>query len=373
MTQQYLDLSKKILSKGEYEWNERTKTGTLSLFGEICKYDLKQGFPIVTTKDLAWRLPIEEMMFFLRGENDLGVLLDKKINIWNANGFDFYLRRNNLNGEFPKHSLQWREKFKEYIGAVKNNPEFRKKEGTLGRIYGVQERDWQGPHGEKVDQLENFIKTLKKDSSSRSNIVSHFNPAEMKEMALGPCHLLYQSRVVLDDNRLDLAMFQRSADNLLGVPFNAVQYAFLLKMVAKEVGLNAGTLSHIFGNLHYYIGTAPRSEFLRDKKNLEKFQKDFNSISQPKDYLELKDWYLNNAPEELEGTEGTDQIPFTLIQLSKEPKELPSLEFKIKENFNIWDAIKMNAKDLIEFKNYNPHPELEYEFKGKKIKPLMAA
>src|SRR3989344_301952 len=241
MTQQYLNASKKILSEGEYEWNDRTQTGTLSLFGETCHYDLRKGFPLVTTKNLAWRLPIEEMLYFFRGESDLGILIDKKIPIWNANGFDFYLKRHNLKKEFPKHSPEWREKFKWYINKVKNNMDFRKKEGTLGRIYGVQERDWRGPDEKRVDQLEKFLKTLKNDSSSRANIVSHFNPAEMEEMALGPCHLLYQSRVIKDDNnRLDVLMFQRSCDNLLGVPFNAVQYAFLIEMAAKETGLTPG-------------------------------------------------------------------------------------------------------------------------------------
>jgi len=374
MTQQYLNASKKILSEGEYEWNDRTQTGTLSLFGETCHYDLRKGFPLVTTKNLAWRLPIEEMLYFFRGESDLGILIDKKIPIWNANGFDFYLKRHNLKKEFPKHSPEWREKFKWYINKVKNNMDFRKKEGTLGRIYGVQERDWRGPDEKRVDQLEKFLKTLKNDSSSRANIVSHFNPAEMEEMALGPCHLLYQSRVIKDDNnRLDVLMFQRSCDNLLGVPFNAVQYAFLIEMAAKETGLTPGKFAHQLGNFHYYLGPAPRSDFLRNKKNLETFQNMIKSVSELKDYLEIKNWYLSNAPKETEGTEGTDQIPFALIQMSREPRELPTLEFKVKNNFNFWDAIKMNAKDLIEIKNYNPYPELDYEFDNKIIKPLMAA
>jgi len=369
----YLDLSKKILSEGEYEWNKRTQTGTISLFGEVAGYDLRKGFPLTTTKKLAWKLPTEEMLFFLRGENDLGILLDKNIKIWNANGYDFYLRRNNLTKEFPKHSPEWREGFQKYIQSVRNNPIFRKKEGTLGRIYGVQERDWKGPKGETVDQLKNFLEKLKGDSSSRSNIVNHFNPAEMNKMALGPCHLLYQSRVVEDDNnRLDIAMYQRSADNLLGVPFNIVQYAFLLEMASKEVGLNVGNFKHLFGNLHYYIGTAPRSNFLRDKKNLKEFQGKFNESTTPNDYLDLKDWYLKGAPRELVGTEGTDQIPFALIQFSRNIKEKPTLEFKVKD-FNFWEAIKMDAEDLIEIKNYNPEPELIYNLEDKEIKPLMAA
>ena len=372
MTKQYIDLSKKILSEGEYEWNARTQTGTLALFGEKCDYDLREGFPLTTTKKVVWRLPVEEMLFFMRGDSDLGILLDKNINIWNPNGYDFYLRRHGLDKEIQKHTPEWREGFKEYINSVKNNPTFREKEGTLGRIYGVQERDWRGPDGETVDQLKNFLDKFDIDSSSRSNIVSHYNPAEMHKMSLGPCHLLYQSRVVEDDNRLDMVMYQRSADDLLGVPFNAVQYSFLTEMVAKEKGFKPGKFTHMFGNLHYYIGTYPRSEFLRDKNNLKEFQGMFKEATTPEDYLNLKDWYLNHAPRELAGTEGTDQIPFALIQMSREHLKMPTLDFKVKD-FNFWDAIKMNAKDLISINNYNPFDELTYELDGKIIKPLMAA
>lgn len=372
MTEQYMALAKKILGKGEYEWNARTQTGTLSLFGESCNYDLRDGFPLVTTKDLAWRLPIEEQLFFLRGENNLGILLDKNVKIWNANGFDFYLRRNKLESEFPKHSPEWREKFKEYIFSVKNNPIFREKEGTLGRIYGVQARDWKGADGRTFDQLKIFLEKLKKDPSSRSNIVSHFNPAEMDQMALGPCHLLYQSRVIEDQNRLDLLMYQRSADKLLGVPFNGTQYSFLIELAAKELGMVPGKFSHHFGNVHYYIGTNPRSDFLRSSENLKEFQGKFNEVSKPEDYLELKEWYLNNAPRELKGTEGTDQIPFALIQLSRDIRKAPSLELTL-EDFNFWEAIKMDAKSLVKINDYHPHEKLIYELDGKEIGPLIAA
>lgn len=370
---QYIDLSKKILSEGEYEWNERTKTGTLALFGETCQYDLKEGFPLTTTKKMGWRLPIEEMLYFFRGDSDLKTLTDKNVNIWNANGFDFYLRRNDLTEQFPKHSPEWREKFSWYMNQVKNNSNFSEEERSLGRIYGVQARDWKGPSGETVDQLERFLGKLKKDPSSRSNIVSHFNPAEMDKMSLGPCHLLYQSRVVEDDNRLDVLMYQRSCDNLLGVPFNIAQYAFLIEMAAKETGLNPGKFAHQLGNFHYYLGPAPRSEFLRDKNNLKEFQ---GMVKEAKgdDFKKIFKWYLENTPKELEGTEGTDQIPFALLQMAREPKPLPTLEFKVSdEDFNFWEAIKMDAKDLVEIKNYQFHEPLTYSTGGKIVKPVMAA
>jgi len=144
-------------------------------------------------------------------------------------------------------------------------------------------------------------------------------------------------------------------------------------MAAKEAGLTPGIFKHQLGNFHYYLGIPPRSDFLKDKNNLKEFQNKIKSVSQPEDYDEIFDWYLTHAPLEPEGTEGTDQIPFALIQLSREPRELPSLEFKVKEGFDFWEAIKMDAKDLIEIKNYNPHHDLTYGFDGKRIKPIMSA
>ncbi len=371
---QYLDLSKKILSEGEFEWNKRTETGTISLFGEVAHYDLKQGFPLLTTKDIPWRIPFEEMNYFFRGESDLKKLTDKNIRIWNENGFDFYLRNHGLTKEFPKHSMQWNDKFNWYINQVKNNPNFSKEDRSLGRIYGVQARDWTGKDGKKVDQLKRFLDKFDKDPSSRSNIVSHFNPAEMEEMSLGPCHLLYQSRVIEDEKRLDVLMFQRSCDNFLGVPFNIAQYSYLMELASKEKGFNPGRFSHLLGNLHYYLGPSPRSDFLRNKNNLKEFQGKIREAKTSQDYLDIKDWYLSNAPRELEGTEGLDQVPFALIQFSREPRNLPTLEFKVKDkDFDFWKAIDTNVTDLLDIKNYNPHSKLIYELDGKEIKPRMAA
>ena len=371
---QYLDLSKRILMEGEYEWNDRTETGTLSKFGELASYDLREGFPLLTTKKMASRLPIEEMLFFLRGEDNVKRLTDKNVNIWNANAFDFYLSRHDLKKEIPKHTQEWRDKFSWYIDKVKNDEGFAKKEGTLGRVYGVQWRDWTRPNGEKVDQIDNFIKKLKgKDPTSRSNIVSAFNPGEKDEMALGPCHLLCQSRVVKDKNRLDLLMYQRSADNLLGVPFNVAQYSFLNHLVSRETGFEPGKFEHQLGNVHFYTGIQPRTNFLRDEKNLDEFQDMVKKAKKPDDYLEIRDWYLKNAPEEPEGTEGLDHIPFALTQLARTPKEKPSLELKLQDGEGFWDAIKKDARDLRKIRGYNSEDKLTYEYKGKTIEPIMAA
>jgi thymidylate synthase len=367
---QYHDLSLDILKKGEYEWNERTKTGTISLFGEKSTYDLKEGFPLVTTKHLGYRLPMEEMNFFLRGDKSVRSLIDKNVNIWNDNAFDFYLRRNNLTKDFPKHSQEWRDKSEWYVNKVKTNDDFAEKEGTLGRVYGVQWRDW----NHSFDQIKKFIENLKKNPSSRSNIFSGWNPSDLNDMALPPCHLLTQSRVI--DGRLDLLMFQRSCDTLLGVPFNIAQYAYLNHLMAREANLQPGKFQHLYGNVHFYTGTGERGEFFKDSKNLEEFQKGISEANSSEEYVAIQDWYLHTAPKEPIGTEGTDHIPFVLMQLARDTKKLPNLEWKIDESIDFWKAITMPIDELISIKGYKKsehHPELAYEFDGKLIKPVMAA
>ena len=371
---QYLDLSKKILTEGEYEWSQRTQTGTLSLFGEKTTYDLQEGFPLVSTKKVGWRLPLQEMLFFLQGENDLKAFNDKNMHIWDGNGFDFYLRRHDLNDKFPKHTPEWQEKFEWYMDHVKNDELF-EEERTLGRVYGVQWRDWKVIENKKIsshDQIQSFLNKLSKNPSARSNLVTAFNPGEMPQMALPPCHMFFQSRVVEDDNRLDLLMYQRSCDTLLGVPFNTAQYAFLTKLIAREKDLKPGKFEHMYGNVHFYVGPKPRSEFLRNNENLKEFQGKVKEAQTPKDYQEIQNWYLENAPAEPKGTEGTDHIPFILTQLGRNPKPKPTLDFKIEKNIGFWDAINMDVRDVVKLSGYDPHPALVYNLNKKTIKPKMA-
>ncbi|MFB6246785.1 MAG: thymidylate synthase [Candidatus Pacearchaeota archaeon] len=409
---QYQELLERILTQGEYEWNERTQTGTLSKFGDqmdlklgsgsskaqkaySMEHDLSQGFPILTTKKMAPRIPFEEMLFFLRGENDLKSLIDKNVNIWNDNGFDFYLRRHGLEKEIPKHTKKWDIERDRYIAKVANG-DLPLEERSLGRIYGVQWRDWRTTNGtpnnmfekaiEKLvspfgfakvkhtDQLAEMINKLKHgDRTSRSNIVTAQNLGEKNDMALPPCHLEYQTRVVEDKNRLDLRLDQRSCDTILGVPFNMAQYGLLLNMLAHETGLNPGYFEHMLGNVHFYTGVGERQEFLRDQRNLHELQKGVKKARDSQDYMEMFNWYMNSAPEEPENRKGYDHVPFALIQLAREPKQSSQLEFKVSEDTSFWDMINMRKEDLAKINNYEDQGKLQYEWNAEKIKPQMAA
>lgn len=206
----YLDLGKKILEEG-YDKSDRTGTGTRSLFGERLVFDLTQGFPLLTTKRVHFKSVIHELLWFLRGESNLSYLHDHNVSIWD----------------------EWADD-----------------EGELGRIYGVQWRSWQTPDGSTIDQISDLITGLKTNPHSRRHIVSAWNVGEISQMALPPCHILFQFYVAGDS--LDCQLYQRSADYFLGVPFNIASYALLTHMVAQVVGLRARRFIHTFGDVHIY-------------------------------------------------------------------------------------------------------------------------
>ena len=223
----YLDLCEYILEKG-IETTDRTGVGTLSLFGEQLRFDLTAGFPAVTTKKLAWRSVVAELIWFIEGSCDerrlteiqFGTRDESKKTIWTANATaDYWI---------PKARFS----------------------GDLGRIYGVQWRKWKNSYGEETDQLENLIKGLKEDPNSRRHIISAWNPGELDKMALPPCHAFMQ--FYLRNNVLSCQMYQRSADIFLGVPFNIASYALLTHLVAKEIGADVGELILTFGDVHIY-------------------------------------------------------------------------------------------------------------------------
>lgn len=373
---QYQELLKRILSQGEYEWNERTQTGTLSKFGDQMEFNLQEGFPILTTKKMAPRWSMEEMLFFLRGENDVKTLDDKGIDIWNKNAFNFFLDKHGLGDQFPKHTEKWDKGFEDYMKKLRSgnlSPEDR----SLGRIYGVQWRDWRSVDSdgniEKTDQVADMINKLKKgDRTSRSNIVTAQNPGEKRQMALPPCHLTYQTRVVEDKNRLDLLMYQRSCDTILGVPFNMAQYGLLSNMLSHETGLNPGYFQHMLGNVHFYTGVGERQEFLRDGRNLHELQSGVKNARDPQDYMEIFDWYMNSAPEEPANRKGYDHVPFALLQLARDPRESSQLEFKVGQETGFWDMIEMDKRDLARVSNYKHQGELSYQWRGETLKPVMA-
>ncbi|MBP6540500.1 MAG: thymidylate synthase [Saprospiraceae bacterium] len=207
---QYQDLLKHILENGT-EKTDRTGTGTISVFGYQMRFDLSNGFPLLTTKKLHLKSIIYELLWFLNGDTNIGYLTENGVRIWN----------------------EWADA-----------------NGDLGPIYGKQWRSWSKPNGESVDQISKLIHDLKTNPDSRRMIVNAWNVGELDQMALTPCHCLFQFYVA--DNKLSCQLYQRSADTFLGVPFNIASYALLTMMIAQVCGMEAGEFIHTFGDVHLY-------------------------------------------------------------------------------------------------------------------------
>ena len=210
---QYHDLLRLVLEKGQPR-TDRTRTGTLSVFGAQTRFDLRPdgpGFPLLTTKKLHIKSIVHELLWFLRGDTNVRYLNEHGVTIWD----------------------EWADET-----------------GDLGRVYGAQWRDWRGANDVRVDQIENLMAQIKSNPQSRRLIVSAWNPAEIDKMALPPCHLLFQFYV--QDGELSCQLYQRSADLFLGVPFNIASYSLFTMMVAQIVGLTPGDFVHTFGDLHLY-------------------------------------------------------------------------------------------------------------------------
>jgi thymidylate synthase len=209
--QTYLDLMARVLEHGERR-EDRTGTGTLGLFGAQCRYDLRDGFPLVTTKKVHTKSVVLELLWFLRGSTIARWLQERGVRIWN-----------------------------EWAGE----------DGELGPIYGAQWRSWGAADGRKIDQLKDVLAGLQRQPHGRRHVVSAWNVGELERMALPPCHLLFQFHV--GRGRLSCQLYQRSADLFLGVPFNIASYALLLTMVAQECGLEPGVFIHTLGDAHVYL------------------------------------------------------------------------------------------------------------------------
>ena len=214
--QQYLDLLQHILDKG-VDKTDRTGTGTRSVFGYQMRFDLKEGFPLVTTKKVHLKSIIYELLWFLKGETNIAYLKDHGVSIWN---------------------------------------EWANENGELGPVYGKQWRSWEGKQGKVVDQVTDLVSQIKKNPDSRRLIISAWNVADLPEMALMPCHALFQFYVSLSPNggrsSLSCQLYQRSADVFLGVPFNIASYALLTMMIAQVCDLEPGDFVHTFGDVHIY-------------------------------------------------------------------------------------------------------------------------
>jgi len=215
---QYLNLLRDILDNGVRR-DDRTGTGTLGVFGRQMRFDLSKGFPLLTTKKLHTRSIFIELLWFLRGETNIAWLKDNGVSIWD----------------------EWADA-----------------DGDLGPVYGKQWRSWAAPNGASIDQIQKLVHGLKTNPNSRRHIVSAWNPADVDDMALPPCHCLFQFFVA--DGKLSCQLYQRSADVFLGVPFNIASYALLTHMLAKVVGLEPGDFVHTFGDAHLYLNHLEQAE-----------------------------------------------------------------------------------------------------------------
>ena len=229
---QYHDLLRLVLEQGEPR-SDRTGVGTFSIFGAQARFDLRENFPLLTTKKLHLKSIIYELLWFLRGDTNVRYLKEHSVTIWD----------------------EWADEH-----------------GDLGRVYGAQWRDWRGANGVRVDQIDNVISEIKKNPQSRRLIVNAWNPAEIDEMALPPCHVLFQFYV--QDGELSCQLYQRSADLFLGVPFNIASYALLTFMVAQVVDLRPGDFVHTFGDLHLYQNhlEQAREQLTRDCRSLPRLK-----------------------------------------------------------------------------------------------------
>lgn len=258
--QNYLDLLQHILDNGT-DKTDRTGTGTRSVFGYQLRYDLSKGFPLVTTKKVHLKSIIYELLWFLKGDTNIKYLKDNGVSIWD----------------------EWADE-----------------NGDLGPVYGAQWRSWHGADGKVVDQISEVIDQIKKNPDSRRLIVSAWNVAEIPNMALAPCHALFQFYVA--DGKLSLQLYQRSADVFLGVPFNIASYALLLMMVAQVCDLEVGDYVHSFGDVHIY------------NNHFEQVQK----------------------------------------QLSRDPRPLPTMKL----NPEVKDIFGFDFEDFT-LENYDPHPGIK--------------
>lgn len=213
---QYHDMMRHVLENGAKK-GDRTGTGTRSIFGYQMRFDLNDGFPLVTTKKVHMKSVIHELLWFLKGDTNIRYLQDNGVRIWN----------------------EWADE-----------------NGDLGRVYGAQWRSWRGANGETVDQIRQLIEQIKTNPNSRRLLVSAWNPAEIEGMALPPCHCLFQFYVA--DGKLSCQLYQRSADIFLGVPFNIASYALLTMMIAQVCSLKLGDFVHSFGDAHIYNNHMPQ-------------------------------------------------------------------------------------------------------------------
>lgn len=232
---QYLDLCRFVLENGNKR-ADRTNTGTISYFGYQMRFDLSEGFPLLTTKKTYFKAIVHELLWFISGSTNIKYLVDNNVKIWNEWPYENFKKSNDYQGET----------LEEFVEKIKNDSQFAKKHGELGPVYGKQWRDFNG-----VDQLRELITSLKNNPNSRRHIINAWNASQIEQMALPPCHMMVQFYV--QDNKLSAQLYQRSADIFLGVPFNIASYALFVYMIAQVCNLEVGEFIHTIGDAHIYL------------------------------------------------------------------------------------------------------------------------
>lgn len=355
MVKQYLDHSIEILTSELSNFKGGSKgMGLISLFGYQNEYDLRQGFPLLTTKRMGVKTIAHELVWFLRGETNVKYLADNGVHIWDGNAFDHNLKRMVNEGIFTesaltRYSSYWYSAKEDYIQRIKEDTEFARRWGEVGPLYGSQWRHWryvdESGNTKEVDQLGRLMNYLKNNPTGKRAIVTAWNPGEVEDMALPPCHVLYQ--VNTNEGKMDLQLYQRSCDMFLGVPFNIAEYIMLTHIIAQELGFQPRRFVHTFGDAHFYCGSGERAEWYG--KNLEKLRKMVKETKKPEEYLQILQWVNTSIPPEPKGTEGMDHVTAILEQLSRVPRALPKLTIAKKP------LDKLTIDDFT-LSGYDPYP-----------------
>ncbi|MDJ1109741.1 thymidylate synthase [Macrococcus caseolyticus] len=278
---EYHNLLKLILETGK-DKDDRTNTGTLSVFGHQMRFDLSKGFPLLTTKKVSFKLVATELIWFIRGDTNIRYLLEYNNNIWNEWAFLKWIESDEYMGpdmtDFGHRALrdaefneQYREQLNIFKEKILTDDDFMQRFGDLGNVYGKQWRQFE-TKDRVTDQLKEVIEQIKSNPHSRRHIVSAWNPGEIESMALPPCHTMFQFYV--NDNKLSCQLYQRSADVFLGVPFNIASYSLLTHLVARECGLEVGEFIHSMGDAHIYSNhiEAVETQLMRSSYEAPKLQ-----------------------------------------------------------------------------------------------------
>lgn len=284
----YLNFLRHIMAQG-HDRSDRTKTGTRAIFGYQMQFDLSEGFPLLTTKKVHFKSVVAELLWFIRGETNIRSLVLDGVRIWNEWPYAHYRQSESYAGET----------LSEFIEKIKVDPVFAEEHGDLGPVYGKQWRAFEG-RLKTVDQLQEVLRLIREEPTSRRMIVNSWNPPLLADMALPPCHMMFQFFVA--EGRLSCQLYQRSADAFLGVPFNIASYSLLTMMIAQVTGLKPGTFIHTIGDGHIYH----------------------------------------------------DHFDQVNLQLTRQPKEIPTVRL----NPNVKDLFAFTLDD-ISLDNYAPHPAIK--------------